>query len=709
MRPWLPLACVVLLSGCGRHPSNRLLDRVPRLDPELAQELLPAVETIDPLSDAAIYLDIQMAQAMDEDSLYTRELGYYRHGLFRARARGSTPFLPVMLMHVGFVLGKVAHSDSTWIYYEQARELAEQMRWSNAVIRAMRLMAGWQRAQGHLAWACELAMESQGAAREFRGGPDAWYGLRTALDVNLDLGAWNVVADLVARGEAINRRWPPEITNRHHDTRVEDIRWFRARLAIARGDLAEGNRLFREIREPVRQRSGRQQYAFLLLDWGRALLEAGEPAQALPLLREGCDYCREKNLPAEQRIRVISVYADALVRRGEFDAADSGQGLRGEMSRRPRAMATTVRSCRTHSSASPGGSGEARAPAEPAFGTDGSAPVELARRARRFRKELGDRGARHLLYMVGAESTVRWAADGNGVRRVVPGIRASGPAGRSGPAPAPPGGVGGRSFGEDLRESGPLPAGVPFEALNVSPGAGYEALLARRDVVYLNVHGGPRRRPRAGDAGIILADPAASPELRRRYPVLGDLPNTLAEGEQIRAASPNSVLLSGPAATKAALTRDWEKVSFLCLAAHFVRDAEVPYLLYLPLAPATPRSRDGETFLDMTGIRKADLSGCALVVLSGCATGAPYSDLERWGPSLGDAFLDAGAHAVIQTFWPVEDLSSRRLMTDWTARWKNGTTPARALCETRRAILKRGGAAGHPHFWAAYSIEVGGI
>ena len=83
--------------------------------------------------------------------------------------------------------------------------------------------------------------------------------------------------------------------------------------------------------------------------------------------------------------------------------------------------------------------------------------------------------------------------------------------------------------------------------------------------------------------------------------------------------------------------------------------------------------------------------------------------MARWGPCLGDAFLDAGARAVIETFWPVDDLSSRRLMSDWTARWRNGATPVQALCETRRAILQRGGAAGHPHFWAAYSIEVGGI
>jgi len=108
-------------------------------------------------------------------------------------------------------------------------------------------------------------------------------------------------------------------------------------------------------------------------------------------------------------------------------------------------------------------------------------------------------------------------------------------------------------------------------------------------------------------------------------------------------------------------------------------------------------------------LRKADLSGCALVVLSGCSSGAPYSDLERWGPSLGDAFLDAGAHAVIQTFWPVEDLQSRRAMSRWAEAWAAGGTPVQALCDIRRARLERGGAAGDPHFWAAYAIERAGF
>ena len=271
-----------------------------------ARKLMPGVEAIDPLSDAAIYLDIQMAQVMDEDSLYTEELRFYRRGLSRARARGPTPFLPTMLMHVGFVLGKISDSDSTWIYYEQARELAERMRWANAAIRANRLMAGWQRAHGHLARAYELTTEAQEAALEFRGGSDAWYGLRTALDINLDLGAWNVVADLVARGEAINRRWPPDVTSRHHDSRAEDVPWFRGPPGHRPGKPGRG-----EPALPGDPGTGPGAGGPGAVRVPAPGLGPGAPgggaARAGPAAapREGATSGREKNLPSGQRTRLI--------------------------------------------------------------------------------------------------------------------------------------------------------------------------------------------------------------------------------------------------------------------------------------------------------------------------------------------------------------------------------------------------------------------
>ena len=51
------------------------------------------------------------------------------------------------------------------------------------------------------------------------------------------------------------------------------------------------------------------------------------------------------------------------------------------------------------------------------------------------------------------------------------------------------------------------------------------------------------------------------------------------------------------------------------------------------------------------------MKGCRLAVLSGCGSGAPFADGVITAPSLGDAFLDAGADASMQTFWRIRDES----------------------------------------------------
>jgi CHAT domain-containing protein len=167
-------------------------------------------------------------------------------------------------------------------------------------------------------------------------------------------------------------------------------------------------------------------------------------------------------------------------------------------------------------------------------------------------------------------------------------------------------------------------------------------------------------------------------------------------------------LLMNSVATKRALTSFWEDVGFFVVSAHFVRDPETPYLTFLPLARDPEHSDPDAAYLDLTDVRRADLSGCALVVLSGCASGAPYSDTAVWGPGLGDAFLDAGAGSVIQTFWQVRDLQSRKLVTEWAHAWATGKSPVEALCAVRRKVYAESGLT-LPFSWAAYAIELGGL
>jgi CHAT domain-containing protein len=73
---------------------------------------------------------------------------------------------------------------------------------------------------------------------------------------------------------------------------------------------------------------------------------------------------------------------------------------------------------------------------------------------------------------------------------------------------------------------------------------------------------------------------------------------------------------------------------------------------------------------------------------------------------MGDAFLDAGAHAVVQTFWPIEDRDARRFVERFVAIWNPGDDPVAALADTRRAAIRAGEP---PWVWAAWSIHVAGV
>jgi CHAT domain-containing protein len=76
-------------------------------------------------------------------------------------------------------------------------------------------------------------------------------------------------------------------------------------------------------------------------------------------------------------------------------------------------------------------------------------------------------------------------------------------------------------------------------------------------------------------------------------------------------------------------------------------------------------------------------------------------------PSLGDAFIDAGARAVVGTFWSVRDDAAARAMREFARVYDGrGADAVAALCASRRRMLHEGASA---HEWAAYAITLGGL
>lgn len=278
---------------------------------------------------------------------------------------------------------------------------------------------------------------------------------------------------------------------------------------------------------------------------------------------------------------------------------------------------------------------------------------------------------------------------------------------------------------------------IPFETFDMGEGDEYTPLLMHRDVAYLrytdwaegprgsalpHIPASPRGSagphtpvgPHIPDSttraypGVILVNAEPSKGLLKRYPFQPELEEVMAEGETVATMNPGARFLAGSSASKSNLLSMWENASFIYMAAHMLRDPQVPYLMLIPLASTDEPSGPDAAYLDVTDIRAADFGRCRIVILSGCSSGSPYLEARIAGPSLGDVFLDAGAGAVVHTFWDVLDSDARQLMTAYIRKWDSpGFSNIRALCDVRRTAFQSSGEARHPFGWAAYSIKLG--
>jgi len=250
---------------------------------------------------------------------------------------------------------------------------------------------------------------------------------------------------------------------------------------------------------------------------------------------------------------------------------------------------------------------------------------------------------------------------------------------------------------------------IPFGAFNIGSRQEYEPVLKRRDVAYLRP-GRPPAGKRPDHPGLILVNTRPSEQLKNRYPFLQTLDHTFPEGQAVAALNPEARFLSGPAGTKANLSAEWENASFIYLAAHTLRDPQIPYLMLMPLASPAGTSIPEAGYLDFLDVRTADLRTCRLVVLSSCSSGTPYVGTHTDGPSLGDAFIDAGAAAVVYTFWDVPDEDAKEFMTGYARDWgSEGLSQVKALSEACRRVMRAKPGIEAIAKWSAYSIKINGL
>jgi tetratricopeptide (TPR) repeat protein len=272
--------------------------------------------------------------------------------------------------------------------------------------------------------------------------------------------------------------------------------------------------------------------------------------------------------------------------------------------------------------------------------------------------------------------------------------------------------IGPRTIDELILATGHRLASTPFASM---PLAGGEVLVERVSITVLShVGSGARAAPTRNDAGTLQVAVLADPEFGGPAGSDGyrgwtrELPRLMASRtealalEKLYGGAPHALYLGRQAAVGNLLGADVRTARILHIATHGYYDPRTPELVGFALTPSDPSD-------PLSGFVSADVLAPfrfrnELVVLSGCDTGLGRSLPGDGMLSMGRAFLDAGAEAVVTTLWPVADRVAARFMA-WfhEGLQREGLAPAPALARAQRLARERWPAERH---WAGYRLTV---
>jgi len=145
--------------------------------------------------------------------------------------------------------------------------------------------------------------------------------------------------------------------------------------------------------------------------------------------------------------------------------------------------------------------------------------------------------------------------------------------------------------------------------------------------------------------------------------------------------------VSGVEATPARVRAALRDATYVELHAHGIVDVDELDTSFLALSP----DPDGSYALTAAAVRETPLRGAPVVVLAACRTARVAPQLHRrW--SLPDAFLAAGARAVIATADVVPDDEVPAILAALRERLGRGETPAQAIAAIRATASRTGAA-----------------
>ncbi|HWS71593.1 MAG TPA: CHAT domain-containing protein, partial [Thermoanaerobaculia bacterium] len=205
-------------------------------------------------------------------------------------------------------------------------------------------------------------------------------------------------------------------------------------------------------------------------------------------------------------------------------------------------------------------------------------------------------------------------------------------------------------------------------------------------------------RPRTTRSALVVADPAFDTTL---FPDLPRLAGAALEGRAIAQQYQHSRLLSGDAATKAAVVRELAHFNTIHFATHAAVSAMEPWASALLLAPS---GQDHGTLSIAEVIALDGRSALETVVLAGCRTAKRergFGDVR----SLAYGFLAAGARNAIGTLWELDDDVGMTMSRNLHTRLARGTAAADAVRDVQLLMLRtNSGKLSRPSHWAAIEV-----
>ncbi len=204
--------------------------------------------------------------------------------------------------------------------------------------------------------------------------------------------------------------------------------------------------------------------------------------------------------------------------------------------------------------------------------------------------------------------------------------------------------------------------GLPFQALlRREEGAGDAYLAQRYALFYQSVLGeGSAEAPGRADPRpplnlVVFGNPDAS--------LLG----SEREGIYLEALIPGARVLLGPKATERSAKENLGRYSVCHIASHARLDHSSPERSYILLAPG--EGEDGH--LTVEEIYGLSLDRSPLVTLAACRTAVSVRSEGGELIGISDAFLAAGANAILATLWPVDDAAAEQVIKRFYARLRS--------------------------------------